>query len=130
MGHDFSYTSADQIMDEIAALTPIYGGVHYNRLDGTGLQWPCLDNNHPGTPFLHKDKFSRGLGKFYALEYIPPNESISKEFPMVLTTGRVLEHWHTGTMSRRAAPLLELYPKGLAEIHPQDAERLGVWKVR
>jgi len=128
MGHDFGYTSAEQIMDEIATLTPIYGGVHYNRLDGTGLQWPCLDNNHPGTPFLHKDKFSRGLGKFYALEYIPPNESISKEFPMVLTTGRVLEHWHTGTMSRRAAPLLELYPKGLAEIHPQDAERLGVWE--
>ena len=128
MGHKFGYTSAAQIMDEIASLTPIYGGIHYDRLDGTGLQWPCLDRSHPGTPFLHKDKFSRGPGKFHAVEYIPPDEVTSEAYPMVLTTGRVLEHWHTGTMSRRAANLRQLYPVGLAEINPADAARLGIWE--
>lgn len=128
MGHNFGYTSAAQIMDEIASLTPIYGGIHYDRLDGTGLQWPCLDRSHPGTPFLHKDKFSRGRGKFHAVEYAPPNELTSKAYPMVLSTGRVLEHWHTGTMSRRANALRELYPTGLAEINPVDASRLGIWE--
>ncbi len=128
MGHKWGYTSASQIMDEIATLTPIYGGIHYSRLNGAGLQWPCPDRKHPGTPFLHKDKFSRGLGKFHAVKYIPPNESTSAEYPMTLTTGRVLEHWHTGTMSRRAANLRKLYPTGLAEINPSDAERLGIWE--
>ncbi|MFC1957622.1 formate dehydrogenase subunit alpha [Chloroflexota bacterium] len=128
MGHDFGYNSAAQIMDEIASLTPIYGGIHYDRLDGTGLQWPCLDRNHPGTPFLHKDKFTRGRGKFHAVEYVPPNELTSEAYPMVLTTGRVLEHWHTGTMSRKTSTLQELYPEGLAEINPADASRLGIWE--
>ncbi len=113
-------------MDEIASSTPIYGGIHYDRLEGAGLQWPCTDRSHPGTPFLHKDKFSRGLGKFHAVEYIPPNEMTSETYPMVLSTGRVLEHWHTGTMSRRAANLRNLYPEGLAEINPADASRLGI----
>ena len=128
MGHDFGYTSAAQIMDEIASLTPIYGGIHYDRLDGTGLQWPCLDRNHPGTPFLHKDKFSRGRGKFHTIEYVPPNELTSEAYPMVLSTGRVLEHWHTGTMSRKSPALRKLYPNGLAEINPTDASRLGIWE--
>lgn len=128
MGHDFGYASAAQIMDEIASLTPIYGGIYYDRLDGTGLQWPCLDRNHPGTPFLHKDKFTRGRGKFHAVEYVPPNELTSEVYPMVLTTGRVLEHWHTGTMSRKTTTLRELYPNGLAEINPADASRLGIWE--
>ncbi len=128
MGHKFGYASAAQIMDEIASLTPIYGGMHYSRLDGAGLQWPCPDTSHPGTPILHKDKFSRGLGKFHAVEYIPPHELTSDEYPVVLTTGRVLEHWHTATMSRRAGPLRKLYPMGLAEINPEDAKRLGIWE--
>lgn len=128
MGHHFGYSSASQIMDEIASLTPIYGGIHYDRLEGAGLQWPCPDRSHPGTPFLHKDKFNRGLGKFHPIEYIPPNELTSEAYPMVLTTGRVLEHWHTATMSRRAAALRRLYPMGLAEINPVDASRLGIWE--
>jgi len=128
MGHHFNYSSAAQIMDEIAALTPIYGGIHYDRLEGAGLQWPCTDRNHPGTPFLHKDKFSRGRGRFHAVEYVPPSELTSEKYPIVLTTGRVLEHWHTGTMSRRAAALRKLYPNGLAEINPADAARLGIWE--
>lgn len=128
MGHDFGYNSAVQIMDEIASLTPSYGGIHYDRLDGTGLQWPCLDRSHPGTPFLHKDKFARGQGRFHAVEYIPPNELVSEAYPMMLTTGRVLEHWHTGTMSRKTTTLQELYPNGLAEINPADASRLDIWE--
>jgi formate dehydrogenase alpha subunit len=126
MGHHFGYTSAAQIMDEVASLTPIYGGVHYDRFDSAGLQWPCPDRSHPGTPFLHKDRFSRGLGRFHPVEYRPPNELASKAYPMVLTTGRVLEHWHTGTMSRRVNALNELYPRGLAEINPEDANRMGI----
>ncbi len=128
MGHSFNYASPSEVMDDIANLTPIYGGIHYDRLDNTGLQWPCLNREHPGTPFLHKGKFSRGLGKFHAIEYLPPNEVTSDDYPMVLSTGRVLEHWHTGTMSRRSANLRNLYPEALIEINPIDAARLGIWE--
>jgi len=112
-------------MDEIATLTPIYGGIRFDRLDQGGLQWPCPDTSHPGTPFLYKDGFARGLGKFYAVDYIPPVESISKHYPLILTTGRILEHWHTGTMSRHSNVLTELSPSGVVEMHPSDAARLG-----
>ena len=126
MGYPLDYQSASQIMDEIAALTPIYGGIRFDRLDQGGLQWPCPDTSHPGTPFLYKDGFARGLGKFYAVDYIPPVESISKHYPLILTTGRILEHWHTGTMSRRSNVLNELRPTGVVEMHPSDAARLGL----
>jgi len=125
MGKPFDYQSARQIMEEIASLTPIYGGIHFDRLDNGGLQWPCPDDSHPGTIFLYQDGFARGRGKFHAVDYIPPAESISKTYPLVLTTGRVLEHWHTGTMSRRSNVLNELYPKGVVEMSPVDAARLG-----
>jgi formate dehydrogenase alpha subunit len=125
MGKPFDYQSAGQIMEEIASLTPIYGGIHFDRLDNGGLQWPCPDASHPGTIFLYQDGFARGRGKFHAVDYIPPAESISKTYPLVLTTGRVLEHWHTGTMSRRSNVLNELYPKGVVEMSPIDAARLG-----
>jgi len=125
MGKPFGYQNASQIMEEIASLTPIYGGVHFDRLDHDGLQWPCPDVSHPGTSFLYQDGFARGKGKFHAIEYIAPAESTSKGFPLVLTTGRLLEHWHTGTMSRRANVLSELYPSGVVEMNPGDATRLG-----
>jgi len=120
----FGYQTASQIMDEIASLTPIYGGIHFDRLDRGGLQWPCPDSSHPGTRFLYQDGFARGRGKFHAVDYIAPAESISKGYPLVLTTGRILEHWHTGTMSRRANVLSELRPSGVVEIHPSDAAKL------
>jgi predicted molibdopterin-dependent oxidoreductase YjgC len=124
MGKQFGYQTASQIMDEIASLTPIYGGIHFDRLDHHGLQWPCPDTSHPGTSFLYRDSFARGRGKFHAIDYIPPAESISQGYPLVLTTGRVLEHWHTGTMSRRANVLNELYPNGVVEMSPSDAAKL------
>jgi len=126
MGKPFGYQTARQIMEEIASLTPIYGGVRFDRLDHDGLQWPCPDASHPGTSFLYQDSFARGKGKFHAVDYIAPAESISKGYPLVLTTGRILEHWHTGTVSRRANVLNELRPSGVVEMHPSDAAKLGL----
>ena len=126
MGHSFGHKNPEQIMEEIASLTPIYGGIHYDRLNSYGLQWPCTDRNHPGTPVLHRDKFSRGLGKFHAVEYKPPAESVSAGFPLILTTGRILEHYHTGSMTRRSEVLNELCPSGTIDIHPEDALKLGI----
>jgi len=126
IGKPFGYQSASQIMEEAASLTPIYGGIHFDRLDRGGLQWPCSDVSHPGTSFLYQDGFARGRGKFHAVDYIAPAESISKGYPLVLTTGRVLEHWHTGTMSRRSNVLNELHPNGVVEMSPDDATKLGL----
>jgi formate dehydrogenase alpha subunit len=126
MGRSFSYKNTNEIMEEIASLTPIYGGIHHNRLDDYGLQWPCPENTHPGTPILHRNKFTRGLGKFHAVEYKPAAESVSLKYPLLLTTGRILEHWHTGSMSRRSGVLNKLHPNGAVDLHPQDAGKLGI----
>jgi predicted molibdopterin-dependent oxidoreductase YjgC len=126
MGHPFNYESAEDIMEEIASLAPIYGGIHYDRLDGYGLQWPCVDRRDPGTPILHRGKFTRGLGKFHAVDYKPPAEVVSADYPLILTTGRVLEHWHTGSMSRRSDVLDKLNPNASVDIHPTDALKLGI----
>jgi len=126
MGQPLGCRSASQIMEEIASLTPIYGGIRFDRLDHDGLQWPCPDTSNPGTPFLYQDGFARGRGKFHAVGYKPPAESISEGYPLILTTGRVLEHWHTGTMSRRSKVLNELNPSGVVEMHPSDAAKLGL----
>jgi len=126
MGYAMAYPDASAIQHESASLTPIYGGITYDRLDGVGLQWPCPTSDHPGTRFLHQGKFSRGKGKFHAVRYLPPKEMPDDEYPFVLTTGRVLEHWHTGTMTRRCEVLDDLVPHGTLELNPRDAEALGV----
>jgi len=126
MGYDMSYNSPGEIMEEIAQLTPIYGGMYYNRLDKEGLQWPCLDANHLGTKYLHKNKFSRGKGKFTAVEFKAAAELPDEEYPLLLTTGRVLYHFHTGTVTRRSKGLNEIYPDALVEISPHDAEELKI----
>ena len=95
------YPGPAAVMDEIAGLTPIYGGIGYDRLDPHGLQWPCPDRDHPGTPVLHVDRFTRGLGRFSPVAYRPPAELPDADYPFVLTTGRTYFHWHTGTMTRR-----------------------------
>lgn len=123
----WSYRNPAQIMDEIAALTPSYGGVHHHRLkEGKGLQWPCPNDEHPGTPILHVGKFTRGLGKLAPVDFLPPAELPDEEYPLLLTTGRVLWHYHTGSLTRRAQGLAAIYPEGLIEMHPEDAARLGV----
>ncbi len=122
----WDYSSPAEVADEIAALTPIYGGIVHRRLEPVGLQWPCPNLDHPGTPILHVGKFSRGLGHMTAVEYTPPAEIPDEEYPLLLTTGRMLFHYHTGTMTRRAIGLDTLVPEGMVEIHPQDAARLGI----
>ncbi len=125
-GH-WDYMNPVEILDEIAALTPSYGGIRAHRLEKLGgLQWPCPDEKHPGTPILHIGKFSRGLGRFQPMEYLPPVELPDEAYPLLLTTGRVLYHYHTGTLTRRAQGLAAIYPEGLIEMHPEDAARIGV----
>ena len=126
LGYEMHYDSPKEIMDEIASLTPIYGGIAYDRLDFEGLQWPCPNKEHPGTKYLHKEKFSRGLGKFVPIEYKPPAEETDKEYPMILTTGRTLFHFHTGTLTRRSPTLNELLSEGYVEVNPTDAEKLEI----
>jgi predicted molibdopterin-dependent oxidoreductase YjgC len=126
MGYPMAYTGTSQIMDEIASVVPIYGGISHRRIKTFGLQWPCPDKLHPGTPFLHKENFTRGKGLFSAVDFIPPAELPDEEYPYVLTTGRILYHFHTGTMSRRVDGLDAVRPNGFMEINPADARTVGV----
>ena len=126
IGYPMNYVSAGKIMDEINRVAPSYGGITYERIEKEGLQWPCPNVDHPGTRYMHKEKFTRGLGLFHAVEYIPPAELPDDEYPMILSTGRVLYHFHTGTMTRRAKGPSERYPESLVEINPRDTEKYGV----
>jgi formate dehydrogenase alpha subunit len=127
MGKDgFEFDSPAHIMEEIALLTPSYGGISYQRLEEGGLQWPCPTPQHPGTPILHTQQFTRGKGRFIPLEYKPSVELPDKNYPLMLTTGRSLYHFHTGTMTRRVEGLNVLRPEEEVEISPADASRLGI----
>ena len=126
MGYPMEYASAEAIMEEIRTVTPSYAGITYARIEKEGIQWPCPNTDHPGTRFLHKDRFSRGRGLFHAIDYIAPAELPDDEYPMLLSTGRVLYQYHTGTMTRLGKGTTERYPESLAEIHPADAAKLGI----
>jgi len=121
----WEYAHPSEIMAEVSRAVPEYAGVTYARLDAQGLQTPVWDESHPGTPYLFSDSFPRGRGKFTPLEFIPVTELPDDEYPLILTTGRVLEHWHGGTMTRHSK-LDELYPEAHAQIHPVDAAMLGI----
>jgi formate dehydrogenase alpha subunit len=127
-GYKMSYASPEEIMKEIAKLTPSYGGISYSRLETGGLSWPCPTPEHPGTPYLHKEKFSRagGLGKFMPITYKQPAELPDGEYPFMLTTGRTGFHYHTGTMTRRVPVLDREVPKGYVEICKSDASKLSI----
>ncbi len=123
----FDFASSKEIMDEAARLTPSYGGMSHERLDEVGfLQWPCPTPDHPGTPYLHKGKFSRGQGKFFALPFKAPAELPDDDYPFTLTTGRLMFHFHTGTMTRRSKKLVSEVPEAYVELHPDDAKRVGL----
>jgi predicted molibdopterin-dependent oxidoreductase YjgC len=125
----WQYDSPSAIMDEIAALTPSYGGVNYQRLEKLGyLQWPVPNAEHPGTAYLHKDKFSRGLGHFSPVQFKEPAEAPDQDYPLLLTTGRAMFHYHTGSMTRRSEKLDREVPEGYVEISPEDAVQLGIKK--
>jgi formate dehydrogenase alpha subunit len=123
----WDYRDAAQIFEEVAALTLPYAGASHARLErGERLQWPVPDATHPGTPLLHVGRFPRGRGKFHAIDHVPAAELPDAEYPLVLTTGRVLYHWHGGEISRRARGLLEVCPEALVEVSPEDAARIGL----
>ncbi len=123
----WDYHSPADIMREINALTPSYAGITHERLEkGETLQWPCPTTEHPGTPILHTKQFARGKGKFMPIDHVPPSERPDDDYPMILSTGRVLYHWHGGEMSRRAKGLLEIYSQALIEVNPDDALKLGL----
>lgn len=127
MGYGTRYRGPYEIMEEIALLTPCYGGIHHHRLEeGFGIQWPCPDSNHPGTPYLHRKKFARGLGTFITVDFVPPDEPPDGEYPLLLTTGRISFRYHTGTMCGRTVVLDREEPECYMEINPADAERLGI----
>jgi len=126
MGYPLNYPDAAAVMEEIARLTPPYGGISHRRLAAGGLQWPCPDPEHPGTPYLHARDFARGRGKFHAAKYLPPAEEPDDDYPLLLTTGRRLFHYHTGTMSRRVGGLEELLPEERVEVNPGDLAAAGL----
>ncbi len=125
--HDWEYRTPQDVMAEINALTPIYAGVAYERIEnGSQLQWPVRGKDHPGTPVLHVGQFSRGLGRFVPAEHIPPAELPDADYPLLMTTGRVIYHWHGAEMTRRASGLNKVYPEALIEVSPKDAQAVGV----
>ncbi len=128
MGHDWESSSAREIWDnEISVLVPQFYGIKYNRLDGDGLQWPCTDENHPGTGFLHKEgKFSCGLGVFHPVDWTPPAEVPDEEFPLVLSTGRRLTHYHTGTQTHRCKGFDNILGEETADISLEDALDMNI----
>ena len=125
-GDGFEFNHPSQIMEEIARLTPSYGGISYSRLEEGGLQWPCPTEEHPGTSILHTELFTRGKGQFVPLKYKPSMESPDADYPLLLTTGRAEQHFHTGTMTRKVRGLNILRSEELVEINPQDASALGI----
>jgi formate dehydrogenase major subunit/formate dehydrogenase alpha subunit len=121
MGYPMKYESAEKIMEEISKVTPSYGGITYDRIAYEGIHWPAPTAEHPGTPVLHREQFTKGKGTFHAIDYIPPAECVDADYPMNLTTGRLLYHYHTGTMTMKSDGLNEIAPECFVEISPQDA---------
>ncbi len=126
MGYPMEYADARAVMEEIRKLTPSYAGISYERLEKKAIAWPCPAEDHPGTPILHVGEYACGKGVFFPIEYRPPAENPDAEYPFILSTGRVLQHFHTGTMTRKGKGLNQLYPELLAEVNPADAEKLGI----
>ena len=125
----FPYKSAEEIFTEVSKVTPSYAGMDYTRLDKPeALHWPCPTKEHPGTPILHKEKFTHpdGLGILTPIEFKYPAEVPDKDYPFIMTTGRCIWQWHTGTMTRRSKDLEREEPTGWVEINPEDAKALGI----
>lgn len=123
----WDYADSGEVMDEIAALTPSYGGISHARLNaGETLCWPCPNSDHPGTPILHVGKFTRGKATFLPAIHLDPSELPDEEYPVMMTTGRVIYHWHSGEQTRRVKELMEIYGEPLIEVSPEDAGHLGL----
>ena len=121
MNYPMDYENSRQIMEEISQVTPSYAGISYDRIEYEGIHWPCPTTEHPGTPILHREQFTCGKGNFNAIDYIPPAETADDEYPMYLTTGRLLYQYHTGTMTMKTGGLNEIAPDCFVEISSKDA---------
>ncbi|MGE0798774.1 MAG: formate dehydrogenase subunit alpha, partial [Lautropia sp.] len=126
LGYPMNYRHPSEIMDEIARLTPTFQGVSYARLDQLGsIQWPCNAAAPDGTPIMHVDQFVRGKGRFLVTEYVPTDEKVTRRFPLLLTTGRILSQYNVGAQTRRTANV-QWHGEDRLEIHPHDAEERGI----
>ena len=126
MGYPMHYNSASEIMDEIARLTPTFHGVSYERLDELGsIQWPCNDEYPEGMPVMHIEDFTRGKGRFMLTGFVPTAERTNRNFPLILTTGRILAHYNVGAQTRRTDNVA-WHPEDILELHPHDAEVRGI----
>lgn len=121
----WDYQNPEEIMDEFGSVVPSYRGINYMRIEKTGLQTPVDDENHPGTPFLYAESFPLGRAKFYPLDFKNIDEQADSQYPLILNTGRVLEHWHGGTLTRNSW-IDDLHPQALVEINPMDAEKYDI----
>lgn len=126
MGYPMEYSHPSEIMEEIAKLTPPYAGISYEDIDDSGKVWPCPEKGHPGTPLLHQKSFPKGKGHLQIVDFIMPEEDSDRDYPFVLITGRRLEHYNNGSMTRRARAFNEIAPHEEVEINPDDASRLNV----
>jgi len=126
MGYDMDYDSPEGVFNELRQLLPQYAGITYPRIEKVGLQWPVPTEDHPGTPVLHTEKFTRGKGLFIPEDYIPPIELPDDEYPMLFTTGRDLARYNFSSMTGKTPEIDEISPECFAEVHPEDAPRLGV----
>ncbi len=124
MGYEMNYENSEEIFTELAQVTPSYKGINWGRIEKIGIHWPCPDINHPGTPILHTKAFTRGKGLFHAIDHAPPKEMPDKEYPFILTTGRLLYHYHTGTMTMKTEGLNTLAKECFVEISKNDAKKL------
>ncbi len=126
MGFDMGYANAAAVFDEITRVTPSYGGITWDRIEKEGLHWPCPAADHPGTPILHTEAFPIGKGKFFPIDFLPPAETTDDEYPLYMTTGRVLYHYHTGSMTRKTDGLNERAPESFVEMSRADADKYGL----
>jgi predicted molibdopterin-dependent oxidoreductase YjgC len=127
LGQPMNYRNPAAIYDEMASLSPVFGGISHQRIaERNGLQWPCPTPEHPGTRFLHEGKFTRGKGKFHAIVFQPQKEEPDQEFPLILSTGRTLFNYNSGHMTRRSAVIHQKEPGNFVEIHPETAARYGI----
>ena len=124
----FDFDDPEAVFEELRQVCPIFGGITYDRLGEEGIHWPCLEPGDEGDPYLYEDAFTtpNGMGYIEGVRHQPPKEVPDDEYPLILTTARLIEHYNTGTMSRRSPTLNRQHPENFVDVHPADAERYGV----